>query len=144
MPASPACGTPSGTCALHSRTRARRGFRTRTYLSSFPQVVRHLQRGAFGGFLSRHRDQRRAALSPPVRSSTWLVHALRKHHISLRDKVSDMYAHHRASSHHRLHHSSIQSHNRCLSIFLLLRAYRRSRFVLVPCACKEDMVQHDM
>jgi hypothetical protein len=53
-----------------------------------------------------------------------------------------MYAHHTASSRRRPHHSSSQNHNRYLSIFSLLRAYHRSIFVLDPCACKEDMVQH--
>lgn len=143
MLAYPACGIPSDTCALHNRTRVRTDSRTRTCLSSFPQQVRHPQRRAFDGFLSHRRDQRRAAPSPPVHSSTWLAHALRKHHRSLRDKALDMRARHRASSHRKLRHNSSPSRNRCLSIVSSLHAYRRSRFVLDPCVCKEDMVQHD-
>jgi hypothetical protein len=136
-----ACGTPSGTCAPRSRTRARRGSRTRTCLSSFLPQARRLRRRAFDGFLAHRRGQRRAALSPPAHSSTWPVHVLRKLHRSLRDKVLDMCAHHKASSRHKLRHSSSQSHNRCLSTFLSLRVYRRSRSVLVPCGCKEGTVQ---
>jgi len=142
MLGSPGCGTPSDTCALHSRTRARKDSRIQTCLSSFLQQVRHLQRRAFGDFLSRRRDQRREALSPPVHSSTWPVRALRKHHRSPRDKVSDMCARRMASSHRKLRHSSSQSRNRCLNIFWSPRAYRRSRFVLVPCACRVGKVQH--